>query len=135
MKLLLKTLIFSFAFIFAAQLSFAQSPQTTPTEVEAFKEKLQKYFNKHKRTDHSRMPVKPLDSTNSDMPTGNLKSLMIDKEIGVAFEFSTKKIYDQETDLVYDMKTNEIYNPKTQEFHDFDPRSNEYLYFREIAFQ
>ncbi len=132
MILKLNFLIPFFVFICATHTTFAQSQQKPDPEVEAFKNKLNLYFWKYQRADNSPMPVKPLDSTGSDMPTGNLKSLMIDKEAGLAFDFSTKKIFDQQTELVYDMKTNMIYNPETDEFFEYEIQDKGILFYRKL---
>lgn len=63
------------------------------------------------------MPVKPLDSAQDNMQTGNIRSLMIDKELGLAYEFSTQKIYDKETKLIYYIETGKIYDPETDTYY------------------
>lgn len=105
--------------------SYAQIPKKPANNLEIFKGRLNKYFEKHHRQyDYQKIKNFP-DTTQYNMPTGNLKSYMIDEEIGLAIEFATKKLYDKETGMIYYMKTNKIYDPKKKKFYDYClPKNN-----------
>lgn len=105
---------------FLSLLSYAQTPDEPDKDIEAFKEKLQKYYEKRNKYTGFQMPVKPLDSAQDNMPTGNIRSLMIDEELGLAYEFSTQKIYDKETKLIYYIETEKIYDPETDTYYNYE---------------
>lgn len=105
---------------FVSLFSFAQKENETITEdVKIFKEKLQEYYEKREILKESPIIRKSIDTSIYNMPTGDIRLFMIDEELGLAIEYSTKKIYDQETRLFYEIDTEKIYDPKTNSYYEF----------------
>lgn len=102
---------------FVSIVSFSQTPKEPVRYIEVFKEKLQVYYEKHDMSTNITMHVVPLDSTRQNMPIVSVESYMIDKELGLAYEFATQKIFDTETNLVYLIDEKKIYDSKTNTFY------------------
>lgn len=112
-------IIIFLALNFVSLASYSQTPLEPERGIEVFKEKLQEYYEKNSLSIDYPIPVKHFDSTRHNMLIANVKSFMIDEEIGLAYEFATQKIYDTETKLVYLIEEKKIYDPKTNTFYQY----------------
>lgn len=103
---------------FVSLLSYAQTPNDQEENVELFKEKLQQYFDKHDYNSREQMVIK-VPKKSDNMPTGNFRSFMVDEKLGLAYEFATQKIYDENSTLVYLIEKEKIYDMQADTYYDF----------------
>lgn len=106
--------------------SYAQNDSTENSRLDIFKNKLNNYFEKHEGYNDYPMTKKIPDTGKYNMPTGKIKSYMIDEQTGLAFEFTTKKIFDKETGMIYHSKKNQIHDTIKGKLYNYSVPKNNY---------
>lgn len=109
----MKRSIILFAFIIAGLVVYSNDDTNDDKRLEAFLTKVEKFYkNKEQTSTNWRMPNSNPESSDYNMPRGNIGSL--DNESGLLYNSSNGKLLDTELNIELDTVTGMIYDFKTK---------------------